>query len=107
MLQPLWRTTWPFLLEFKICVLSLFQQFYFLVTTVHKCPMRYNLFIAGLMVITPNLKKMEYLRLWIAQITTKMNEPGLYTNSIFRKKVKRSVCKMKTCYVYTYKLIVT
>ena len=59
------------------------------------------------MVITPNLKKMEYLRLWISHITTKMNEPGLYTKSIFRKKVKRSVCKMKTCYVYTYKLIVT
>lgn len=87
MLQPLWRTTWPFLLKFKIGVLSLFQQFYFLVTIVHNCPMRCNLFTAGLMVITPNLKKMEDLRLWIAQITTKMNEPGLYPNSIFSKKV--------------------
>lgn len=79
MLQPRWRTTWPFLLKFKTCILSLFQQFYFLVTTVHKCPKRCNLFTAGLTVITPNLI------LWIAQVTIKMNEPGLHTNSTCRK----------------------
>lgn len=48
--------------------------------------MRCNLFTAGLMVVTPNLKKMEDLILWIVQITIKMNEPGLYTNSICRTK---------------------